>query len=145
MKTNKKLYMVIAQCDPYNARMNYNGQQVLRYDMTTPVEWVIDDNVGDGFSKDEALERLRVLAAESNDVSWFDEEEAKEDAESIIEMLENDFDEITENEKNEIRNISWFEREGYYTPAENGYVPFYLIGDESFTYDTMTYRIKEIL
>ena len=54
--TNKK--MVVAQCNPYNAKSHYNSQRVINYDMTTPVKWVMDDDYGYGLSEEEALAKL---------------------------------------------------------------------------------------
>ncbi len=38
-----KTYRIVAKCDPYNARRHHHGEEVVRYDGATPVEWVHDD------------------------------------------------------------------------------------------------------
>ncbi|MBO7684874.1 MAG: hypothetical protein J6Y20_04900 [Lachnospiraceae bacterium] len=54
------MYRIIARCDPYNARMHYNGQEVLKYDGTTPVAWVWDDDL----TLDEANDEIFGYACE---------------------------------------------------------------------------------
>lgn len=51
MKTN---YMIVAKCDPYNAKHHWHGQRVLKYDGPTPVEWV----AGEFDTEEEAKDQL---------------------------------------------------------------------------------------
>lgn len=68
MDTDKK-YIVIANCDPYHSRFHYRGQRVLKYDMTSPIKWVCDDNYCEGYSYDEAKDILRDIVITLTDYS----------------------------------------------------------------------------
>lgn len=45
---------IVACCDPYHAKLHYNGEKVIESDMGTPVQWVI----GEYDSIEEAREAL---------------------------------------------------------------------------------------
>lgn len=68
MDTNKK-YLVITNCDPYHSRFHYRGQRVLKYDMTSPIKWVYDDNYCEGYSYDEAKDILKDIVVALTDYS----------------------------------------------------------------------------
>lgn len=70
MKTN---YMIVAKCDPYNAKHHWHGQRVLKYDGSTPVEWV----AGEFDTEEEAKDQLHDWClAECDDFFDFNEEQA---------------------------------------------------------------------
>ena len=108
-------YMVVASCDPYNAKFHYNGEKVLEYDGATPIEWVIDDGYGRGLTLHEALNALERIASLTETLSFYED--------SSFEG--GDFP-------------SWYKGAGYYM---DGY-DYYLLGDRSFNYDTMYYSIE---
>ena len=35
--------VITAQCDPYNAKNHWYGQEVLKYDGSTPIKWIIEE------------------------------------------------------------------------------------------------------
>ena len=39
-----KSYRIVAKCDPYNARMHYHGEPVLKRDGATPVVWLFNNH-----------------------------------------------------------------------------------------------------
>jgi hypothetical protein len=126
---NKK--MVVAQCNPYNAKSHYNGQRVLDYDMTTPVKWVMDDDYGYGLSEEEALAKLEAYASEDG-YEYFDEESLAE----YVKMVKEGF---------EVEDVdtSWYEGRGYYD-MENMYCA-YSCGDHYYRHDTMFYSIEDFV
>ncbi len=54
-----------ALTDPHHSHLHYHGGEVLRYDGATPVEWVHDDNNGNGYTRQEAMALLAGWARES--------------------------------------------------------------------------------
>lgn len=130
-------HQIVASCDRYNARKHYNGQKVLQYDMTTPVKWVIEDDIP---TLEEAKENLMRLAKTGNPYEnggW-----SYEDQESVEEyrkeMLELHGDEMTDEEKETLTD--WYKGPGIYDHTN----PVLLEGETSFHDDTMTYMIEAI-
>lgn len=136
MKTHKN-YMITASCNPYHARFHYHGQKVLKRDGATPVEWVADDNFSEGFSEDEALERLWEMAfAETERYGNLCHEDDASFEEWVSFLMEDQ--ELTRAEA--VNVLSWYKGEGIYYSETNE--PMMLKGKDSYSYDTMTYRIE---
>lgn len=135
--TNTKM-MVIAQCNPYNAKFHYNGQRVLAYDMTTPVKWVMEDFYGAGITEEEALATLEKYA-QMDGYEYFDDNAVAEWVEMFKENYEYDNDEPYEGDV----DTSWYEGRGYYDSENN--VCVYLCGDHYYRHDTMSYSIEEFV
>lgn len=121
-------YMVVAHCDPYNAKSHYHGETVLKYDMATPIKWVIDNGYDDGLSKHEALSLLECIAAEVDYWSFIDDDYIRD---LVTELME---DEGVDNP-----DVDWYQGPGYY---DNNCLQ-YLIGDEYLEIDTMLYSVEE--
>ena len=132
--TEMPKYMIVAMCDPYNAKKHHYQERVLKYDMTTPIEWVINDGSGSGVSKDAALYELEMMAAVD-----FEESEYFNEAD-----LPKYVEEYKENHpyENEV-DTSWYKGEGWYNPYSMH--PLFLCGDESYRHDVMTYEIREYI
>lgn len=125
----QKKYRIVGSCNPYHARFHYNGyNEVLRYDGTTPVEWVVNDNYGYGFTLDEAMDKLDSYANEMNILSWEDNETV---ANLVYEARENDDIDL---------DTSWFIGDGWYAD----HILYYKRGDMYLEDDVMTYCIEEI-
>ena len=132
-------YRIVAQCDPYNARKHYNGQQVLERDGATPVKWVMSDGYT---SEEEAKKALMDLAMTGNPYenggwSYEDEDSVKYLAEAIKEDHPDDF------EDGEEPDTSWFKGPGIYDHTGGTLYPVLLEGETSFRDDTMMYSIEE--
>ena len=124
-----KKYMITAACNSYNARTHYNGQRVLRYDMTTPIKWVMEDAYGDGLTLEEAQDILDSYANQlSDDTLYIDDEWL---AQMIAEAKE--YDEVD-------LDTSWYKGAGWYC---NEHL-VYQRGDESLRDDVMLYWIEEM-
>lgn len=125
-------YIIAALCDPYNARYHHNGERVICHNGATPVEWVHDDNLGEGYSLEEAKNVLWELALHKsmNNPDWY-----HEDDESVAEIRRQHLE-----DKGESAEPEWYKGEGVY---ENGY-PILLKGDTSFRDDEMSYSIEEL-
>lgn len=129
--------MIVASCNPYNARTHYNGERVLEYDMTTPVKWVINDGYGCGLTDDEAHKEMENYANAYESASYYDEESLADYENEVKEMYEYENDAPYEGDI----DTSWFMGAGYY---ENEY-PIYLIGDDYYREDVMTYAIVDFV
>ena len=134
-----KTYRITANCNPYHARLHYNGQRVLKRDGATPVKWVIED----GMTEEEALQRLWAFAREdaaSNYANW-----SREDAESIEDMAQmmadDDSNDLTLEQAREL--FDWFEGEGIYSTGSDHPELVMLKGERSYSYDVMTYCVEE--
>lgn len=130
-------HRIVASCDPYNARKHYNGQKVLQYDMTTPIKWVMEEDIP---SLDKAKEKLMRLAKtgnpyENGDWTYEDQESVEEYRK---EMLELHGDEMTDEEKETLTD--WYKGPGIYENRS----PVLLEGETSFHDDTITYMIEAI-
>ena len=122
-------YIITAACNPYNARTHYNGQRVLKMDMTTPVKWVMEDGYGDGLSLEEAMDILDGYANQlSDDVSYIDDEWLAQMVADAKEYDEVDLD------------TSWYKGAGWYT---NEY-QVYKRGDMYLRDDVMDYAVEEM-
>lgn len=132
--TDKK--MVVAQCNPYNAKSHYNGQRVLDYDMTTPVKWVMDDDYGCGISLDRALALLERYASEDG-YDYYDEAQLAAWVQDFKETYEYENDKPYEGDV----DTSWYKGRGYYDSGNN--VCVYLCGDHYYRHDTMFYRDRK--
>ena len=133
--TEEPKYMIVAMCDPYNARFHHHDERVIKYNMTTPVEWVINDGYGEGLSKAEALHELYMMAA----ADFYEESEHfnAADLPQYIEDYRENHPEVDEVD------TSWFKGDGWYS-LESQY-PLFLNGDESYRHDVMTYQITEYI
>ena len=122
-----KRYRIIAICDPYNARRHYRGQEVLRYDMATPVEWVMEDYL----TEQQAHEMLNEYAFGLKGAMPYDDE--------FISELRHDLIEDGISVEDVDRKMSWYVGEGWY----NDGVLLYQYGDDYLRDDVMLYRIEE--
>lgn len=124
-----KKYIITAGCNPYNARTHYNGERVLKRDMTTPIKWVVDDFYGAGLSLEEAMNILDGYANQlSDDVRWIDDTNLADDVRYFKEEEGIDLD------------ISWYKGEGWY--ANDCLV--YKHGDMYLRDDVVDYAIEEL-
>lgn len=123
-------YRITACCDPYHARFHYRGQEVLRWDMATPIEWVVEDDL----TEKEALDWLRDYVAESNDLWYYDDEFIKEWHTEMVECAG-----LTEEEATEA--LSWYHDAGWYN---DDHCLVYQYGDTYIWDDVMRYAVEEI-
>ena len=130
------MFRIIAKCDPYNAKAHYYGQKVIRHDGPTPVVWVYDDNLGEGFTEEDAKEYLFVLAEEcmenssNGSWSWEDDESVAQLKVQAKEDLGDDYDESIFN---------WYKGEGIY----NFQTLILKRGATSFEDDSVTYMVEK--
>lgn len=125
---NEKRFRVVASCDPYHARMNHRGQEVLKWDMTTPIKWVMDDDLTEA----EAHAILDDYSYDLKDAWFYDEQQIAELRQDLIEDGLMPLEAID-------RNLSWFIGEGVYVDG----VLVYHFGDDSLRDDVMLYCIEE--
>lgn len=129
-------YRIVAHCDPYNARKHYNHEPVIRYDGATPIEWVIED----GFSTEkEAVDALMRFAKsgreyESGSWNWYDDAEVEELKRQLAEDFGEDASDV---------DIDWYEGEGIYCNYGAGNGPLLLVGQKSFSDDSMSYWVDD--
>lgn len=132
--TEEPKYMIIAKCDPYNSRFHYHGERVLKYDMTTPVVWVVNDGYGDGLPMANALYELEMMAAvDFEDSVYYNEADLPKYVEEYKERYSAD----------EEVDLSWFKGEGWYNP--DSMYPRFITGDKSYRYDVMLYEIVDFI
>lgn len=131
------MFRIIEHCNPYNARTHYNGQPVIKYDMTTPVEWVIEDGFASIEEAKAALMKLAKSCRSYESGSWSeeDEETVRELAAAIKEDRPEDF------EDGEEPDTSWFKGPGIYD--HDSMTPVLLEGETSFCDDVETFSIEE--
>lgn len=129
------MYTIKVTCDPYNARTHYNGQKVIKFNGSTPVEWIAEE----GFqTMDEAKDALMRLAMRSSSYvngnwSFEDEESVRELAAAIKEDLDDD----------EEPDMSWFKGPGIYDRDGHQPIPVLLEDETSFRDDVESYSIEE--
>lgn len=129
-----KTYRIIAICDPYNSRFHYNGQPVIKREGATPTHWVMESGLTSEEAHDKLWEYARMEINRHDSISWEDEE----DIDYMVNQLSED-EEISIEEAR--KSFSWFKGEGiYYTESRE---PMYLKGEQSYSYDTMTYMIEK--
>lgn len=121
-----KKFRITANCDPYNARFHYNGQEVISYSGATPVEWVMADNL----TEEEAIDEFRSYAYEE-----FNRDNYSYEDDNSIEELKK----VLEEEGCADADFSWYKGAGFYT--EN--VAVWLEGERSYRSDAMLYRIEK--
>lgn len=129
------MFIIKATCDPYNARKHYNGQPVIKYDMTTPVEWVIEDGFASIEEAKAALMKLAKSCRSYESGSWI--EENKETIRELADAIKEDHPEDFEDGKEP--DASWFKGPGIYDHD----TPVLLEGETSFRDDTMQYSVEE--
>lgn len=128
-------YRIIAACDPYNTKNNYNGQPVVKYDGNTPTRWIMES----GLSLEKAKETLWDYACQdmdrhSSNLSFEDEDNIRDFAQEIADDQEISIEEA-------MSMFDWFKGEGiYYSESHD---PMYLKGGDSYSYDVMTYMLEE--
>lgn len=135
-----KTYRITACCDPYNARHHYNNQKVVRYDGTTPIEWIMEDGFASLDEAKAALMRLAKTGLPYEGCDWFyyDDEAVRQYAEEIKAEDPDDFPEGVEPD------MSWFHGAGIYAIGGCGQPhPVLLEGERSFTDDSVTYFVEE--
>lgn len=137
-QTNEKKMMVTAYCNPYHARFHHYQQRVLKYDGTTPVKWVMDDDYGCGISRDKALCILERYASEDG-FEYFDEQSLEAWVEDFKEAYEYENEEPYEGDV----DTSWYEGRGYYD--SESLTCMYLCGQDYYRHDTMSYSIEEFI
>lgn len=135
--TTNTLKMIVAACDPYNARFHHHQERVLKYDMTTPVLWVMDDDYGTGMSEERALAILERYASEDG-YTYYDEASLEAYVQEVKEAYEYENDEPFEGDV----DTSWYEGRGYY---DDNMGCVYLCGSEYYRHDTMFYSIEEFV
>ena len=123
----KKTYRIVAQCDPYHSRWQYNGNVVLRYEDGKPVEWLMKK----GLSPKEAHKELQRLAKWDANIN---PERTYENDESIDAMRT-----MFPNASGISNDFSWYKGPGIY---ENGRA-IVLDSDTSFQEDCVKYLIEE--
>lgn len=128
---------IIACCDPYHARMHYNGEEVVKDDMGTPVQWV----VGKYDSIEEAREALWKMCLEDKDrnMDWM--RESDDDLSYWRELLASDPDHEDWSDDDIEEMLSWYKGEGVYNSINE---PVMLKGGDGYTNDVMTYRVEVI-
>lgn len=135
---NTTMKMVVASCDPYNARFHHHNQRVLKYDGVTPISWVADDDYGYGLSLDKALCILERYAREDG-YDYYDEAQVEAWVQDFKESYEYENDKPFEGDV----DTSWYKGRGYYD-SENLYC-VYSCGDEYYRHDTMSYSIEDFV
>lgn len=132
-RKNNTMYRITAYCDPYNAKFHYNGQEVIRRDGSTPIEWVIED----GFNyREDAIEQLMRLAMsgspyDNGDWTYLDDA-AIDDMKA---QTKEDFDEDLDT--------TFYKGAGIYSAGNRGFNPILIEGEDSFWDDTMKYSVEE--
>lgn len=134
---NTTKMMVVANCDPYNARFHHHSERVLEYDGATPVKWVMEDFYGAGITEEEALATLEKYAR-MDGYEYFDENAVALWVAMFKENYEYDNDEPYEGDV----DTSWYEGRGYY---DEGMGCVYLCGGHCYCHDTMSYSIEEFV
>lgn len=134
---NTTKMMVVAYCDPYNARFHHHDQRVLAYDGATPVKWVMDDDYGCGISLERALCILERYASEDG-YDYYDEASLEAWVQDFKEAYEYENDKPYEGDV----DTSWYEGRGYY---DEGMGCVYLCGDHYYRHDTMSYSIEDFV
>lgn len=123
--------MIVAKCDPYNARHHWHGERVLKYDGPTPVEWVKE--MFD--TEEEAKDQLYAWCLEECDDfrNWGDEQEVIDECRSWLD----------DGETEPVRNIlNAVAEEGYGIYDQTNCNQILETGGWSYSYDTMTYTIE---
>ena len=128
-------FMIVAKCDPYNARIHYHGEPVLEYDGPTPVKWIESDGHEDEDKAKKALMRLAKTRKDYEHGPWrYEDEESVEDFfKTVVEDAEEDAEEQSET--------SWFQGPGIYNCETHE--PVLLEGGWYFEDDSMTYSVEE--
>lgn len=132
------MFTITATCDPYNAKHHYHNEEVIRYQGATPVEWVIDRYC----TIEEARSALWSMALEQCEKNFESlSHEFDENIEADIQAVVED-QELDEVGVRELRHwyASWYKGEGIY--YNNPREPMMLKGDDSYSFDTMSYSIK---
>ena len=103
---------------------------------------IIDDSLGYGYTKEEAITRLSELAGMENFSDYFDDESAREYVlEGLNEIAEYEEREVTEDE---IQNaLKWYEGEGWYKTDGEPFL-FYKKGNEYYSIGAKSYSIEEM-
>lgn len=125
---NITIYRIVAACDPYNARFHHHNEQVLKYDGATPIEWVVDDSYGDGYTLEEAYDILDSYANQLNDDTCYEDD-------ASIDEMRRELEEYGEE-----ADLSWYKGAGWY---ENN-VLVYRHGYEYLRDDVVLYSIEEM-
>ena len=132
------MFTITAACDPHNAKHHYHSEEVVRYQGTTPVEWVI----GKYCTIEEARSAIWSMALEECDKNQESlSHEFDENIEADIQAVAED-QELDEAGVRKLRDWfeSWYKGEGiYYLDSREIMM---LKGDETYSFDTMTYRIS---
>lgn len=129
-------YRIVAQCDPYNARMHYNHQRVLEYDGATPIKWVMSEGYASEAEAKKALMDLAMTGKPYENGGW-----SYEDEDSIADLKESIMEDW--DDEDEEPDFSWFKGPGIYERGGREPYPVLLEGETSFRDDTMTYSIEE--
>ena len=123
-------YIIVAKCDPYNARCHWNGQKVIKYDGATPIEWV----QGEFDTENEAKDALYEWCLKENmDFSeWFAESVADTAylycKDGLVKAAEEILHEYNEN------------GDGIYLNTTQ----IMAVGDWCYSWDVMSYSIETI-
>lgn len=132
--TEKVPARIVACCDPYHAKLHYNGEKVIKRDMGTPVQWVI----GEYDSIEEAREALWKMCLEDKDRNMDWTRESDDDLSYWRELLASDPDHEDWSDADIEEMLSWYKGEGVYNSINE---PVMLKGGDGYTNDVVTYRI----
>lgn len=115
------MYRIIESVNPYNARTHYNGQEVVKYDGSTPVKWIIMKDINTLPEAQRSLMQLAKSSREYESGSW-----NYEDDDTVDNMCE-----------------SWYQGPGVYCRDGGEPYPILLEGEQSFSDDVENYYIEE--
>ena len=126
-----KNYIIVAKCDPYNAKHHWHGQRVLKYDGPTPVEWV----AGEYDTEEEAKDQLyKWCLAESDDfIDLANEGEVIDWCRGWLDDWE------TEPVRNMLNAIA---ADGYGIYDQTNYAFIMGVDDWCYSFDSMSYSIE---
>lgn len=128
--------IIVALCDPHNAKFRRNGERLLDNERGTCVKWVADDNLEDGFpSEEEAKKRLMEMAKLRCDDGRHDNWRYEDD-DSIADLKR----QVKEDTGEDIE-IEWYKGPGVYDGPEG--LPVLLEGEDSFRDDVVSYQVEE--
>lgn len=124
----KVKFAIVAKCNPYNAKFHYHDERVLKYDGVNPVEWVLQEFD----TEDEALSELYKMAKSEEGVVERIYEDVLEEVKNMNDLMDI---------KQHIDNFLKYGDGLYYC---NTFEFLMAEGDDSYSYDTMTYSVEEL-
>lgn len=136
------MYRIIAKCNPYNAHTHYKGGKVLKYDNTTPIEWVWKD----GYST-RADARAEFAEWGGTEGNWLDDREIDRICkQATIDLQQGYSDIVGEGEEytreDWLEENSWYEGAGFYHPESNERLYAPDVDEDTYHDDVMTFVIE---